>query len=148
MRNSYSFHSPWVKTPLTSIEFHDYLSRSQQVNQRSFLLLRDKQLVGVFNINEIVRTAFQSAYLGFYVVSSQAGKGYMSLGLRLILEKAFTDLSLHRLEANIQPQNQASISLVRNNGFRKEGFSPRYLKINERWCDHERWALTLEEWQK
>lgn len=146
MQASHSFHALWVNAPLTSTEFHQYLSRFQQANQSSFLLFKDNQLVGVFNISEIVRAAFQSAYLGFYAVSAQAGKGYMSAGLKLILEKAFTDLSLHRLEANIQPQNRASINLVRSNGFRKEGFSPRFLKINDVWCDHERWALTVEEW--
>ncbi len=71
----------------------------------------------------------------------------MTEGLELVLEHAFTDLSLHRLEANIQPGNDASIALARRCGFVKEGVSERYLKINGRWRDHERWAIRSEQWR-
>ena len=87
---------------------------------------------------------FQSAYLGFYTGAPFMGKGYMSEGLRLVLRHAFSRLGLHRLEANIQPANRASIRLVRRAGFRREGFSPRYLKVFGRWRDHERWAIIAE----
>lgn len=69
----------------------------------------------------------------------------MSAGLKLVLKKVFNELQLHRLEANIQPENMTSIWLVKKNGFRYEGFSPRYLKINNIWCGHERWAMTVED---
>jgi ribosomal-protein-alanine N-acetyltransferase len=54
---------------------------------------------------------------------------------------------LHRVEANIQPDNLRSIHLVRSLGFRLEGHSPRYLRINGEWKDHDRYALTVEEWR-
>jgi ribosomal-protein-alanine N-acetyltransferase len=69
----------------------------------------------------------------------------MSAGLDLVVERAFGELGLHRLEANIQPKNRRSIELVRRAGFRCEGLSRRYLQIAGRWRDHERWALTVEE---
>jgi [ribosomal protein S5]-alanine N-acetyltransferase len=69
----------------------------------------------------------------------------MSAGIRAAIAKAFGTLRLHRLEANIQPDNDASRRLVRRLGFRLEGYSPRYLKIGGKWRDHERWALTAEE---
>jgi len=72
----------------------------------------------------------------------------MSEGLRLVLRRAFGTLGLHRLEANIQPQNRASIRLVRRAGFRREGFSPRYLKVLGRLRDHERWAITAEAFRR
>jgi ribosomal-protein-alanine N-acetyltransferase len=56
-------------------------------------------------------------------------------------------LRLHRVEANIQPRNRASIALVKSLGFRQEGYSPRYLKIGGRWRDHERWALLVDDWR-
>jgi [ribosomal protein S5]-alanine N-acetyltransferase len=69
----------------------------------------------------------------------------MSLGLELVLDRAFGELQLHRVEANIQPKNRRSIELVKRAGFRCEGLSPRYLKIAGRWRDHERWAITIED---
>jgi len=69
----------------------------------------------------------------------------MREGLALVLRHAFGALGLHRLEANIQPDNDASITLVKGAGFRLEGFSPRYLKVGGHWRDHERWAITVED---
>jgi [ribosomal protein S5]-alanine N-acetyltransferase len=102
--------------------------------------------VGVFNLSEIVRGSFHSCYASYYAYAGHAGKGYMSEGLELLLRHVFRSLRLHRVEANIQPGNAASIALVRRAGFRLEGVSPRYLKVGGRWRDHERWAITREDW--
>ena len=102
------------------------------------------QIVGVINITEIVQASFQSAYLGYYGMAWSSRRGLMTEALNAAVRYAFGDLGLHRLEANIQPENTASIALVRRVGFKKEGFSPRYLRINGKWRDHERWALLAD----
>jgi len=71
----------------------------------------------------------------------------MTEALQLVLRHAFTKLELHRLEANIQPGNTASIALAKRCGFELEGYSPRYLKVGGRWRDHERWAIRAETWR-
>ena len=90
--------------------------------------------------------AFRSAYLGFYAFASKQRQGYMAEGLALVLEHAFYEMGFHRLEANIQPGNVASSTLVSRLGFRKEGFSPKYLMVDGAWRDHDRWAILGEEW--
>ena len=147
MRRSEHLHSPWTKSPITSAEYQLHFQRTQSDNFKSYLVCDDKgAIAGVFNLSEIIRGCFQNAYLGFYAVDGYAGKGYMSAGLKLLLSQAFNELKLHRIEANVQPGNVKSLNFISGNGFKKEGYSPRYLKINDVWCDHERWAITLEDW--
>lgn len=149
MERSKELHNPWMQAPLTHEEFIEFFKRFSQPTHKSFLLCNAaNEIIGVFNISEMVRGNFQSAYLGFSSVAGYASRGYMSQGLKLLLAAVFTELKLHRLEANIQPANERSIHLVSKNGFRKEGYSPRYLKINNEWRDCERWAITIEDWHQ
>jgi ribosomal-protein-alanine N-acetyltransferase len=147
---SRALHEPWVTPPSTPDDFQAFLAKLNGDRRHSFLLRRrdDGALVGVVNLNEIVRGAFCSAYLGYYAFVPHQRQGCMRQGLRLAIEHAFDVLALHRIEANIQPENLASIALVRSLAFRREGFSPRYLKIRGQWRDHERWALTVEDFAR
>ncbi|HXH70190.1 MAG TPA: GNAT family protein, partial [Pyrinomonadaceae bacterium] len=91
---------------------------------------------------------FQNAYLGYLLFDKFTGKGFMTEAVELVLKYAFQTLKLHRIEANVQPQNAASIAVLKRANFTKEGFSPKYLKIGGRWRDHERWAIIVEDWRK
>lgn len=145
---SRKLHRHWARPPKTASEFEDRLRRLQSGAHLGYwVCTEDGELAGVININEIVRGAFCSGYLGYYAFVPHNGRGYMKKGLRAVLEEAFRRQRLHRLEANIQPDNEASRRLVQACGFRLEGFSPRYLKLAGRWRDHERWAITVEEWK-
>ena len=141
-------HRGLAAPPRTPTAFNAYLKRIRSSSHLGYWVLTpDGELGGVINISEIVRGPFQSAYLGYYAFSPHEGHGYMSQGLRAAIGEAFVVHGLHRLEANIQPRNLASRRLVRRLGFRREGFSPKYLKVGGRWRDHERWALTREDWR-
>jgi ribosomal-protein-alanine N-acetyltransferase len=143
---SRALHGPWTSPPSTSAAYRTWLARMQPPAARAFAVRRvdDAALVGVFNVTNIVMGLFRSAYLGYYAFAPHAGQGLMREGLDAVVRVVFGTMKLHRLEANIQPGNRASIALVRACGFAKEGYSPRYLKIGGRWRDHERWAIIAD----
>lgn len=149
MRASRKTHRPWIYAPATPADFDKYLQKVASERNKGFLICsrQSGQIIGVINLNEIVWGALRSAYLGFYVGGPYAGQGLMTEGLGLVIHHAFTQMKLHRLEANIQPGNRRSLALVNRCGFIEEGFSPRYLKIGGRWRDHERWAILVEAWK-
>jgi [ribosomal protein S5]-alanine N-acetyltransferase len=150
VHRSRRLHAPWVSPPASAAAYSAYLRRLRASSHVGHLVcLRNSgDLVGVINISEIVRGAFRSAYLGYYAFVPHAGRGLMCEGLTLAISDAFRRQGLHRLEANIQPGNRASRRLVRRLGFKREGYSRRYLKIRGRWCDHERWAILTDEWRE
>jgi [ribosomal protein S5]-alanine N-acetyltransferase len=157
VRASARLHQNWIQAPATPARFAAYVKRYAGPESRhaagathvGLLACRidDGAAVGVFNLSEIVRSAFHSAYVGYYALAPHAGQGYMAEGLALTLEFAFRTLRLHRVEINIQPTNERSIALARGAGLTREGFSRRYVKIAGRWRDHERWALLVEDWR-
>jgi ribosomal-protein-alanine N-acetyltransferase len=146
VKSSRSLHHPWLDAADSPARFAGYLERAASDDQASFLLRHRscRKLIGFVNVNNIVRGGFQSGYLGYGAFASHAGRGLMTEGLRAVIDVAFGDLGLHRLEANIQPGNARSIALVQRLGFDKEGFSRRYLRIDGDWRDHERWALLAD----
>ena len=146
---SRSLHRGLVSPPADYLAYEQYVKSNRRVNRMGFLVVTadTSDLVGVINVSEIVRGTFQSAYLGYYAFVPFNGRGLMFQGLRQVIRHCFVELRLHRLEANIQPENARSIALVEALGFRKEGVSPRYLKVCGEWRDHERWAILAEDWR-
>ena len=150
MRRSVRFQRPWVYPPTTDAEYDRLLERQATDEFEGFLFLRraDDEFVGMCNLSQIIRGNFNNAFIGFGAVAGFARQGYMREGIGLVLDRAFGSLRLHRIEANVQPTNERSRSLVRSLGFTREGFSERYLKIGGRWRDHEHWAIRAETWRK
>lgn len=145
-RVSSVFHRPWVMLPESSEQFAEYLARFDDAAAVGMVIcLRDGgDLVGTVNINGIVRGSYQRGMLGYAAFLPYAGRGYVHEGVGLAVTYAFEELGLHRVEADIQPGNSASVRLVRRLGFRKEGFSPGFIRIDGVWRDHERWARTAD----
>lgn len=143
---SKALHRPWVAPPATPEQFRSWRRRMAQTTNCALLACRGDtgQIVGGFNITNIVMGPLRSGYLGYYAFAGHERQGLMTEGLKAVLRHAFGLLGLHRLEANIQPANAPSIALVQSCSFLLEGYSPRYLKIAGRWRDHERWAVLAD----
>ena len=111
-----------------------------------FGLFVDQHVAGEVNINNVVRGAMQSATIGYWIDQAHAGQGYVAEAVVVVLQFAFEQLGLHRVEICIVPRNERSRRIVEKLKIRDEGVALRYLEINGVWEDHIRYGITAEEW--
>ena len=100
---------------------------------------------GRIALANVVRGAWENATLGYFVDEAVGGLGYATDAVALALEFAFGACRLHRVQAAVMPKNARSRRVLEKNGFRHEGFSPRYLRLDGDWRDHDLFAITIEE---
>lgn len=151
------FHQPWE--PTRGIDFYTVgyqrrllrrIRKDATIRQYyGFLRTQDDYsgIIASVTLSNIVRGAFRSAFLGYKVDEEFGGQGYMTECLRLVIRHAFTTEHLHRLEANIMPDNDRSVRLVESLGFRYEGTAERYLEIQNVWRDHMHYAILADEFE-
>jgi ribosomal-protein-alanine N-acetyltransferase len=160
-------HQPWEPAPTPGFDpwgdeaFDLALASCNQVDRQRFLVFErsTNQLAAQVGLSQICRGPFNNAVMGYWGSALTAGSGYVAAGVRLVLSYAFaptvaieglsvntSGLGLHRVEANIIPENLASIRVVRSAGMWLEGFSPRYLQIAGTYRDHLRFAITSDCW--
>jgi ribosomal-protein-alanine N-acetyltransferase len=153
--------APWASAPpgpwneLNSTRAYLYVYRDMKKSIRAgesmpfAVCLRDdngvERFVGHINLGSIVRRAFSSTYIGYWVDSRVAGRGVMPTALALVVDHAFGPAGLHRVEINIRPENAPSRRVVEKLGFREEAYHPRYMHIDGAWRDHIGYAMTSEE---
>jgi RimJ/RimL family protein N-acetyltransferase len=132
----------------------------QSPTRRTFVVLaHDAEgahgVVGRINVMNVVQGTFRSGTLGYDAYDPYVGRGLFGEGLRLVVGLALRPveeggMGLHRVEANVQPGNVRSAGVLRALGLRHEGSTPRMLHLfgpdGLRWRDHERYAVTAEEW--
>ncbi len=105
----------------------------------------DGRLAGQVTLGNVVRGAFDSAYVGYWVDGRLAGRGIAPTAVAMLVDHAFDVLGLHRVEANVRPENAASLRVVEKLGFVREGLHRRYLHIDGDWRDHVAHALLRED---
>ncbi|MGD8190806.1 GNAT family N-acetyltransferase [Brevibacillus ginsengisoli] len=106
------------------------------------------ELIGRVNLSNVVRGAWQSCTLGYFMDHHQNGQGFMTEAVRLVLEFAFEHNNLHRVQAAVMPRNLPSIRVIEKSGFLFEGLAKYYLHINGVWEDHNVYSLTREFWKR
>ena len=99
------------------------------------VITADGAVVGRISVNDVVRGAFQSAHLGYWVGAAHTGRGVAGAAVAQVVRLAFDELGLHRLQADTLVHNAASRAVLARNGFEPIGVAPRYLRIAGRWQD-------------
>ena len=151
-----SWLSPWEPSaPLPWRDRHTpahYRAMRRAVSRRArlgtslpFAIRVDGRLAGQVTIDNVVRGALRSGYLGYWIDRSVAGRGMASLAVALVCDHAFGPVGLHRLQADIRPENLPSQRLVERLGFQLEGRLRRLLDIDGDWRDHLSYALLAED---
>jgi ribosomal-protein-alanine N-acetyltransferase len=97
----------------------------------------DTDVVGRINVTDIIRGAFQSAHLGYWVSQEHNGRGVATAAVAATVALAFGQYGLHRLQAGTLVHNHGSQRVLQRNGFTPIGLAPRYLKIAGEWQDHQ-----------
>jgi ribosomal-protein-alanine N-acetyltransferase len=115
-------------------------------SQYAFGIFVDGAFAGELNLNNIVRGAMQSATIGYWIDRARAGRSLMSESIVVLMQFAFEELNLNRLEICIIPRNSNSRRVVEKLDLREEGIAQRFLEINGAWEDHVRFGFTIEEW--
>jgi ribosomal-protein-alanine N-acetyltransferase len=105
-------------------------------------------LIGRVTLSNVVRGAWQSCTIGYFLDQTFNGQGIMTKAVRLAIEFAFNEADLHRVQAAIMPHNIASIRVIEKIGFHYEGLAKYYLKINGKWEDHLIYSITKEYWHQ
>jgi [ribosomal protein S5]-alanine N-acetyltransferase len=155
LRNE-AFHREW--TPLyppnfLTVEFQarrlqTYLNRHARGEEYRFGVFtteRSPQLIGAIVLSAVERHPFHNGRLGYSIDQSYTNRGIITENVQHVMKYAFGKLSLHRLEASIMPRNGASRRVLEKCGFEKIGYSPRYLKIQGKWEDHEMYMALATE---
>jgi ribosomal-protein-alanine N-acetyltransferase len=101
----------------------------------SVILDHTGAVVGRITLNGIVRGAFQSCSVGYWLSAAAAGRGLATAALRETIALAFGELGLHRIQAETLLSNVASQRVLDRNGFVRIGMAPTYLKIAGQWQD-------------
>ncbi|MGB8652132.1 MAG: GNAT family protein [Mycobacteriales bacterium] len=134
-------HSPAAFTAMLRVMRRE----AKEGRSLPFAVTYDGELVGQMTIANVVRGAFQSGTVGYWVDRALAGHGVMPTALAMVVDHCFTEVGLHRVEANVRPENGPSRRVVEKLGFREEGLHPRYLYIDGGWRDHLCFAVTVED---
>jgi [ribosomal protein S5]-alanine N-acetyltransferase len=105
------------------------------------IFTNDNDLIGTINLFAVMRGSIQSAFVGYFLDEKHNGRGYTTEAVKLIVQYAFEELKLHRVEAGVMPHNIGSIRVLEKAGFEKEGLARKNVKINGKWEDHQQMAI-------
>ena len=105
----------------------------------------EQKLIGTINLVQVMRGPVQSAIMGYTVDQAYSGSGYATEAVKLLVDYAFEELMLHRIEAGVKPHHEASMRVLEKAGFHTEGIRRKNVQINGQWEDHQMLAILNPE---
>lgn len=144
----------WPEDDLTNIGYRRrlkaYAQQRHNGTARTYFLFRrsDNQLIGGISLTRITYGITRSGMLGYWMGADHAGQGHMKKAVAALLDFAFLNLRLKRIEAACLPTNTTSINLLKKCGFSEEGYAREYLEINGKREDHILFAILDSEQAK
>ncbi|MCP3032279.1 GNAT family N-acetyltransferase [Halobacillus sp. A1] len=130
---------------LEKVQEYEERSREDQEYNFGIFTKESNRLVGTINLFQVMRGALQSAFVGYFLDEKHNGRGFTTEAVKLIVDYAFAELQLHRIEAGVMPHNSGSMRVLEKAGFHKEGLARKNVKINGRWEDHQVLAIINPE---
>lgn len=134
----------WSSPPHEQIDHtRDWLASMiaiQPSEGEDFIVELDGQLIGKAGL-------WRFPEIGFLFHPHYWGQGFAREALGAVIERAFTVHGLARIEADVDPRNLRSLSLVDRLGFRETGRKERTWFVGGRWCDSIYLALDAEGWR-
>ncbi|MDF2504768.1 MULTISPECIES: GNAT family protein [Clostridium] len=106
-----------------------------------FGIYKDGEFIGKIQISGIIYGVFKSGIIGYSMDREYEGNGYMKEALNKVVEYAFKEMDLHRLEASTLIGNIKSQAVLKGCGFKELGTNKKYLFINGQWKDHVTYYL-------
>ncbi len=149
-RASRSFLAPSGIAASPSRAFRLFLQQGPGTGRERWLVCSkaDGEILGAVSLQAIRGEPFHSAVIGYWIGAVHARQGYMGEALSLAVRRAFRGLGVNRLEADVLPENTASKRLLARAGFVREGTAREFVRIDGRFCDHERWALLARDFAR
>lgn len=125
--------------------FSSLRSEARKGRMLPYVIEVDGRFRGQLTIGNVTHGALRSAWIGYWVSREVIGRGVATAALALGLDHCFGPVTLHRVEATVRPENEASRAVLAKVGFREEGLLRRYLDVDGAWRDHLLVAMTAEE---
>lgn len=139
MSREHSFYT--LESQVEKIQRHEENRKNDQEYYFGLFQKENNKLIGTINLFQVMRGSLQSAVIGYFLDHHHNGKGYATEAIKALVDYAFEELHLHRIEAGVMPRNVPSQRVLEKAGFHREGIARKNVNINGIWEDHQVLAI-------
>ncbi len=139
MIREHSFYT--LESQVEKIQRHEENRKNDQEYYFGLFQKENNKLIGTISLFQVMRGSLQSAVIGYFLDHHHNGKGYATEAIKALVDYAFEELHLHRIEAGVMPRNLPSQRVLEKAGFHREGIARKNVNINGIWEDHQVLAI-------